>query len=182
MLCVATAACDAEEPPPVRRPQARPTTTPAQRVAPKTPRVVIESTGRTGALLATGVRDLKAVGLWPRLTDHLYGVELDSRSGRGNVPEDGHLADAYFTGTLDDGSGGLVCDIMFFPSAVASDLARWREYYAGGLLAEQPPTVRGFYGALLAHELAHCRRGPRGEAVARAAEDRALQALRAAGI
>ena len=143
---------------------------------------MLEANGRTGAHLATAVRDLKEIGLWSRLTAHLYRIELDSRSGSGNVPEDGHLADAYFTGIVDEAGGGVVCDVMFFPSAVVADLQRWREYYARGLMAQEPPTLRGFYGALVAHELAHCRRGPRGEAVARAWEERALDALEAAGI
>lgn len=128
------------------------------------------------------MRDLKRIGLWRALTDHLYEIELDSRPGRANVPEDGHLADAYFTGIVDRRGGGPVCDIMFFPSAVAVDLVRWREYYAVGRIASAPPTRRAFYGGLLAHELAHCRRGARGEAVARAWEERALRRLQAVNI
>ena len=143
---------------------------------------MLEAAPPTRARLATAVRDLKAVDMWDRLADHLYLIELDSRSGSANVPEDGHLADAYFTGLVDDRGGGAVCDIMFFPTAVAADLARWRDYYARGLLSEAAPSLRVFYGSLLAHELAHCRPGPRGESVARAWENRARAALRAAGI
>lgn len=120
--------------------------------------------------------------MWGELTDHLYAVELDSRSGSANAPEDGHLADAYFTGIVDNDGGGVVCDIMFFPSAVTADLVRWRSYYANGLVAETPPSMRAFYGSLVAHELAHCRRGPRGEGVAQSWEKRARRALTASGI
>ena len=98
------------------------------------------------------------------------------------MPEDGHLADAYFTGVIEGRAGGEVCDVMFFTAAVLADLARWRSYYAQGLIAEPPPSLRAFYGSLVAHELAHCRRGPRDEDVARAWESRALDALRAANI
>ena len=132
--------------------------------------------------LQTAISDLKRIQVWSKLTDHLYAIELDSRSGIANVPEDGHLADAYYTGILDGGGGGTVCDVMFFPSAVVADLARWRDYYERGLLADVPPTVRAFYGSLVAHELAHCKPGPRGEDVARAWEDRVREALQALGI
>lgn len=126
--------------------------------------------------------DLKAIGMWRELTDHLYRVELDSRRGTANVPEDGHLADAYFTGIVENGGGGAVCDVMFFTSSISADLARWRDYYSRGLLPDPAPTLRQFYGSLLAHELAHCRRGPRDEDVAQAWERRALDALQAANI
>jgi hypothetical protein len=120
--------------------------------------------------------------VWDKLTEHLYVIELDSRSGGANVPEDGHLADAYYTGIIDDGGGGPVCDVMFFPTAVAADLARWRDYFARGLAAEAPPSVRVFYGSLVAHELAHCKPGPRGEDVAMAWEERVRDALMFGGI
>lgn len=141
--------------------------------------VVIEAFGPVRERLLAAVADLKAIDYWRRLTDHLYRVELDSRHGTANVPEDDHLADAYFTGIVEDGRGGAVCDVMFFASAISTDLARWRDYYARGLLADPAPTLRQFYASLLAHELAHCRRGPRGEDVAQAWERRALEALRA---
>ncbi len=144
--------------------------------------MVIESAGRTRTLLATAVRDLKHVGLWDRLTGHLYEVELDSRPGAANVPADDHLADAYFTGAVDHRGAGPVCDVMFFPSAVAADLERWRRFHDAGVMAAAPPTERAFYGSLVAHELAHCRPGARGEAIASAWERRALGLLQAAQI
>lgn len=143
---------------------------------------MIEAAGAMRHRLAQAIRDLKTVDLWARLAAHLYRIELDSRHGTANVPEDGHLADAYYTGIVEGRRGGEVCDVMFFSSAVAADLERWSAYYRSGLIATPAPTMREFYGSLLAHELAHCRRGPRGEAVARAWERRALEALRAANI
>jgi hypothetical protein len=147
-----------------------------------TPRLILEATGPTRERLRVAVSDLRSIGMWGELTDHLYAIELDSRSGSANAPEDGHLADAYFTGIVQGGTGGAVCDIMFFPSAVIADLVRWRQYYAAGVAAGAPPSLRAFYGSLLAHELAHCRPGPRGEGVARSWEDRARDALMAADI
>ena len=143
--------------------------------------VRIEAVGAVRDRLVTAIEDLKTVGMWRELTGHLYRVELDSRRGVANVPEDGHLADAYFTGIVEDGRGGAVCDVMFFSSAIVADLARWRDYYSRGLLPDPAPSLREFYGALLAHELAHCRRGgwgKDGEDVAQAWERRALEALR----
>jgi len=181
-LAFAPVACDEARVPVA--PERTVAATPSSPVVPvrHTPRVVIESSGRTRARLVTAVRDLKRVDLWPRLTDHLYEIELDSRAGTANVPPDGHLADAYFTGVVDERGAGPVCDVMFFPSAVAADLVRWRQYYAAGVMASPAPTERAFYAALVAHELAHCRRGARGEPVARAWEARALRAVRAAGL
>lgn len=175
-------ACDGSGPPRSRSRTVTPTPSPTKAAERETPRLVIEATGRVAVRLATAIRDLKTVDLWSRLTEHLYRVELDSRAGVANVPEDGHLADAYFTGIVDEQGGGVVCDVMFFPEAIAEDLGRWRTYYAAGRVAEAPPRLREFYGALVAHELAHCRVGPRGEPVARAWERRALAALRAAEI
>ena len=143
---------------------------------------MIEAPDPARLRLSTAVRDLKAIGFWGRLTDHLFQVELDARGGTANVPEDGHLADAYFTGIVAGSDGGAVCDIMFFTSAVSADLARWRRYYAAGMIAEAPPTMRAFRASILAHELGHCRRGPRGEAVAQSWEERARDALLAAGV
>lgn len=176
-------ACDADTSR-APRPRVRPSESKTEPVGVRrtTPRVVIDSPGRIGTLLRTAVSDLKSVGVWRPLARRLYEIKLDSRSGSINAPRDGHLADAYFTGVVDARGSGLVCDVMFFPAAVAGDLARWRRYYRGGLITDPPPTVRAFYGSLLAHELAHCRRGARGEAVARAWETRALRLLREAGI
>ena len=181
---LASAACDGE-PRTEATPRAPVTATSSPSPSGQTPkgdRVVLESGGRTRQILATSVEDLKAVGLWKQLTQHLYEIKLDSRAGGANVPEDGHLADAYFTGVVNRRGAGPVCDVMFFPSAVVADLERWRRYYAAGLLAEPAPSKREFYGSLLAHELAHCRPGPRGEAVARSWETRALRLLRSSQI
>lgn len=181
MTCVVLASAACEEVPQKRwsppPPSPRVTSTPDRLPQRDRPRVVIEATGVTRDRLQTAISDLKRIQVWSKLADRLYAIELDSRSGIANVPEDGHLADAYYTGILDGGGGGTVCDVMFFPSAVTADLARWRDYYARGLAADVPPTVRAFYGSLVAHELAHCRPGPRGEDVARAWEDRVRDAL-----
>ena len=169
-------------------PESAPTPAPAVTVSPEPvatrthPRVILEAIGPTRERLRVAISDLKRIDVWADLTGHLYEIELDSRSGRANTPEDGHLADAYFTGVVEGRAGGVVCDVMFFPAAVAADLARWREYFARGVAAEAPPSARAFYGSLLAHELAHCRRGPRGEAVAQAWEERIRKALGSAGI
>src|SRR5918994_635051 len=116
-------------------------------------RVENNAFGSSARLVQRAVRDLKRLDLWGRLTRRLYVVELGSRLGRDNVPRDGHLADAYATGLVDERGAGALCDIMFFPTAVTDDLARWRTYHASGFIEESPPSLRQFWAGLLAHEL-----------------------------
>lgn len=153
-------------------PAARPTTRPK-----RGPVVKLEAVGYARPLLRQGIGDLKRIGFWDDLTAHLYLINLDSRFGRLNVPKDGHLADAYFTGTIDAGGAGALCDVMFFPTAIRDDLRRWRLYYSQGRIAEVPPSLEVFYSSLIAHELAHCSLGARGEPAAQAWERRTRDAL-----
>ena len=142
-------------------------------------RVRLEATGRARGLIRTGIADVKRLGLWDDLTRHLYLIKIDSRLGRLNVPEDGHLADTYFTGVIDERGAGALCDIMFFPTAIGDDLGRWAIYYSQGRLPEPPPSPRDFWVAVLGHELAHCLGDGSGEAVAERWEARVLAAARA---
>ncbi|MGH2754374.1 MAG: hypothetical protein ACRDLB_08050 [Actinomycetota bacterium] len=123
------------------------------------------------------IKDLKKIGLWGRLTDHLYVVKIGSRLGRGSVPEDGHLADAFLTAQVDEDGSGALCDIRFYPTAMIDDLERWAQYYAQNLLPDPAPTLRDFWGTILAHELAHCLGHGKGEEAAERWEDRALRGL-----
>jgi len=142
-------------------------------------RVENRALGSSARLVRRAVRDLKRLGLWEPLTRHLYVVALGSRLGRDDVPRDGHLADAYVTGLVEEEGAGALCDIMFFPTAVTDDLARWRTYHASGYIGDPPPSPRQFWAALLAHELGHCMEGPRGERVAERWERRALHRFEA---
>lgn len=144
-------------------------------------RIVVQNAahGPSKRWVARAIEDLEKVRLWKRLTRHLYVIKIGSRLGRSSVPDDGHLADAYLTAQIDDdGVGGSLCDIMFFPTAMTDDLARWRTYHAQGLLADPAPTRRQFWATILAHELAHCLDHGKGEATAERWEARALEALR----
>ena len=134
--------------------------------------------GHSKRLVANAITDLKKEGLWKPLTKHLYVIKIGSRLGRSNVPDDGHLADAYLTAQIDDGIGGSLCDIMFFPTAMSDDLARWRSYNAQGLLDDPAPTRRQFWASILAHELAHCLDHGSDEKVAEKWEAKALEAVR----
>lgn len=138
--------------------------------------------GHSRRLVARAVGDLKAVGLWRPLTKHLFVVKLNSRLGRENVPDDGHLADVYLTAIIEDGVGGSLCDVMFFPTAMSDDLDRWRSYHAQGFLADPPPSLRQFWASILAHELAHCLDHGKGEPVAERWEAKALESVREAGL
>ena len=142
-------------------------------------RVENNAFGSSAGLVRRAVRDLKRIHLWRRLTHHLYVIELGSRLGRDDVPRDGHLADAYITGVVEEEGAGALCDIMFFPTAVTDDLARWRTYHASGYIEESPPSLRQFWAGLLAHELGHCMEGPRGERVAEMWERRAMDRFEA---
>jgi len=170
------------------RPGAAPTpsatSSPAARGITKPEGLIVRNAalGFSKKLVRRAIADLKEVGLWKPLTRHLYSIRFASRLGRVNIPEDGHLADAYLTAEIDGNEGGAMCDIMFFPSAMAADLARWRAYHSQGLLPDPPPTIRQFWASITAHELAHCLKHGRGEPTAERWEARALAALRDAGI
>ena len=187
LLCsLLLAACTIDAEPPMRMGKPRidpgPSATPATKerpsLKPKGARVENVAFGRSHGHARQAVKDLKRVGLWKRLTDHLYVVKMGSRLGRESIPEDGHLADAILTAQVDEQGRGSLCDIRFYPTAMSDDLARWAQYYAQNLLPEPAPTLRQFWGAILAHELAHCLGHGKGEPVAERWEDRALRALR----
>ena len=142
-------------------------------------RVENNAFGSSARLVQRAIRDLKRLDLWGPLTHHLYVINLGSRLGRDDVPRDGHLADAYVTGVVEEEGAGALCDIMFFPTAVTDDLARWRTYYANGYIDDPPPSLRQLWASLLAHELGHCVEGPRGERVAEKWERRAMDRFEA---
>lgn len=151
-------ACE-DAPPP--RPEARPTTSPSPTVSERgsivrTPKIDNRATGKTAGHIERAIRDLKAVGYWRRLTKDLYVVSVGSRPGRQYVPDDRHLAEARAFPYVDDDGGGRLCDITFFPTAMADDLALQQRYFDQGLLDRGPPTVRNFWSSILGHELAHC--------------------------
>jgi hypothetical protein len=141
------------------------------------PQVDNEAAGRSRRSLNRAIRDLKRVDLWGPLTAGLYRIDLSSRVGRANVPSDGHLADAYATGVIEEEGKGALCDVMFFVQAVKRDLKRWRRYHADGRVAQAPPSNRHFWAMILAHELAHCLRRNNGERAAKQWEGRAYRAL-----
>jgi hypothetical protein len=121
--------------------------------------------------------DLKAVRLWWPLTHHLFEVKVAVRSGRSDIPPDRHLADAYTSALEVQGTLQNFCDVVFYPAAITQDLARWRRLHAQGRLGRPPAGLRPYWGALLAHELGHCRGTGKGERVANLWEGRALHRL-----
>nr|MDQ3916654.1 hypothetical protein [Actinomycetota bacterium] len=137
--------------------------------------------GKSKRRLQRAIADLKEVDLWYPLTKHLFQLKLGSRLGVTNIPDDGHLADAVLTGAIEEDAQGRLCDLMFFPNAIAQDLDRWRLYHSQGALVDPPPTLRQFWGSILAHELGHCFPGGPGEKVAEHWEREALERLRELG-
>ncbi len=140
------------------------------------------SRGRYRRATTRAIRDLRAISFWEDLTRELFVVSLNVRPGRRFVPQDAHLADAFRTLDIRGRHAGVLCDVTFYPTAMSDDLARWRSYYQRGLIAEPPPTERQLWAAILAHELAHCLKKGNGEKAAQGWEERALAALRRAGL
>lgn len=175
-------ACSGEAPgatttgaPPARRPA--PSPSPSIVINPRG--VVVENIaqGKSDERVARAIKDLKDVNLWLALTRHLYKVKFDSRLGAVNVPDDGHLADAILTAAFDDHAQGRLCDVMFFPNAIAQDLDRWRLYYEQGATSHPAPTLRELWASVMAHELGHCFPGGPGEKFARKWERRTLRRM-----
>jgi hypothetical protein len=167
---------------PLARPPARSPALPSERgiTRPQRAKVVFRAAGEPARRLRQAEHDLKGIGLWKRLSGHLYEVRVAVRPGRSDIPGDRHLADAYPSAVAAPGGFGSLCDIVFYPAAIAQDLARWRRYYAEGLLGTPPDSLRQYWGSILAHELAHCLGNGKGERVARRWERRALAKLRQA--
>jgi hypothetical protein len=183
-LCV-LAACEpagAPRPAAKRSPTSSPTRQARAVTGPRGPRVEVVAIGAGRRLVRRAVADLKRLGYWRRLTDHLVEVALGTRAGSVNIPDDGHLADAFLT--VDGEARGGRCDIRFYPAAIRRDLRRQAEFHADGYLDEPPATLREFWVSILAHELAHCLPHSnffrqRGEPTARRWEQRVLDAARA---
>jgi hypothetical protein len=165
-----------------RSPAASPSDDGIQNRGPTAARVDNLASGRSHGRVESAVRDLKRIGLWDDLTDHLFVIEIQSRAGRAEVPDDKHLADAFLSATIEEGGSGGFCSIMFYPTAISDDLRKWRRYYEEGFHPEQPPTLRQFWSSILGHELGHCFKGQPGEDVAEHWEAKVLAALRAANI
>lgn len=172
------AACSQAEPR-AATPTPTPSPSPSPSIVINPPGIVVENIaqGKSEKRLRRAIRDLKEVDLWRPLTRHLYKVKFDSRLGAVSIPDDGHLADALLTAAFDEEAQGSLCDIMFFPNAIARDLDRWRLYYQQGATSHPPPTMRHMWAAVTAHELGHCLPGGPGEKVAQKWERRALRRL-----
>ena len=141
-------------------------------------RVALRAGAEASRKLRQAERDLKHIGLWGRLSDHLYEVRMAVRPGRSDIPEDRHLADAYQSAVAAPGGYGSLCDIVFYPAAIAADLARWRRLHVRGLLGPPPSSLRHYWASILAHELGHCLGNGSGENVAEHWEAIALERLR----
>ena len=139
--------------------------------------LILEGKGRPLALLRTGVRDVKDIGLWRPLTRHLGIVKLEAYAEAYRVPPDRHLADAVFQLTDETGELQQRCDVVFYTVAMADQVRIWHREVAFGLRSRSP-TLRQLYASTVAHELAHCRPGRHGEEVALRWERKAMRALR----
>lgn len=171
--------CTNESPRAATPPTPAPAPSPSPSIVINPPGVVVENIaqGESRKRVRRAMRDLKAVNLWRPLTRHLYKVKFDSRLGAVSIPDDGHLADAILTAAFDEEAQGRLCDVMFFPNAMARDLDRWRLYYQQGATSHPAPSLRHLWASVAAHELGHCFPGGPGEAFARKWERRALLRL-----
>lgn len=157
--------------------------TPSEREATERPLKVFNNAfDSSKRRVARAIKDLKSVGLWKRLiSERLYVIEIQSREGAARIPDDGHLADATLQGYIDDEGSGGRCYILFYPVAIERDLVVQQQGFELGHWPEPPP-LRRFWGAILAHELAHCLKWDDGEPFAEKWEARALEILADAGI
>ena len=179
---LAVACSESSSEPRVER-SAAPSPSPSPSVVINPPGLVLDNVafGRSRRRADRAIDDLKEIDFWRPLTRHLYKFKIASRLGVVNVPDDGHLADAVLTAAFDEKAQGRVCDVMFFPNAITQDLKRWRLYWGQAAIEDPPPTMRQFWGSVMAHELAHCLPGNPGEKVAEKWEARALRKLRESG-
>lgn len=133
------------------------------------------------ANIRRAVRDLKELGFWTELTEHVVRVTISSRPGEGRILEDGRLADAVMTIQVGGRFPGAWCDVLIYSTALVRDIAQQEAYWAEGRLSAPPPDLRDFWAVILAHELAHCSpRGQKGEGYSTRWEGRVLDALGAA--
>lgn len=180
--------CEGSGRPPEARstpaPLISPTPTPAQE-RPSTkrtgPTISNEAMGRSRGRVKTAMADLKAVSLWGPLTRRLYSLQLQSDPGLDGLPDDGHLADAMLSAVVDREGAGTHCSVRFYPAAMKREMTTLERGYLDGSFGP-PPTLRQLWAAILAHELAHCRNWEAGEPFAEEWEERALAALRRAGL
>ena len=130
------------------------------------------------AHIRRAVRDLKELGFWKELTEHVVRVRISSRPGEYRILEDGRLADSIMTTQVGGRFSGVWCDVLIYSTALVQDIAQQEIYWAEGRLAAPPPDLRDFWAVILAHELAHCSpRGQKGEAYSTIWEGRVLAAL-----
>ncbi|MDQ3940361.1 MAG: hypothetical protein M3238_03310 [Actinomycetota bacterium] len=141
--------------------------------------LILEGDDPAENLIRRGIRDVKRIGLWDPLTRHLGVVKFAAYEERYRVPPDNHLADASPMLTDENGDFQLRCDIVFYSLAMAREVTRLRRLHDAGVIDFVPPDLREAYASVVAHELAHCLRGPHGEKVAQRWERRALTRLRA---
>jgi hypothetical protein len=137
-----------------------------------------DALGDSKQLVRRAINDLKDLGFWDDLTDHLYVLKISTRPGPDRIPDDKHLADAFLTGQIDETTAGSLCDLMFFPDAMVADLVRYDDYYNRGLLPDPTPTLRQFWASIVGHELGHCLDHGRGEPTAERWERKVLTAAR----
>lgn len=198
-MCVllGAAACRGDEPAAAPRPSASPSrpllTTNQGGRAKRGPAgiTLVFETGRfEQRLFQRAIRSLDRIRVWPKLTDGLHSVELETHPGARS--EAGvHLADATLGHTVLDGRPLVVCDIRFYPRAIRQELRlfrrvrelglsprRWRDYNDNGVFDEPQPRRSDFWASILAHELSHCLVGPHGERAAQNWEYKTMRRLR----
>lgn len=124
------------------------------------------------------VEDLQAVGLWVPLTEELYLVKF-AVYDRPTPSQSEHLANALPTYVQDEaGEIQPACDIVIYRTSIAEWTSQQFDRFAPEQDVDPQISRRLIYGAVVAHELAHCLDGGSNEDTAEEWGIRAFRAIR----
>ena len=181
VLCFLLAACSSS----AETPQATPAGSPSPAASAKSaelPKIEFNNTKTLTKPIERAIEDIKEVGVWRRLTKHLYLVKFAVYE-RGTMKYNKrHLANALSTVVQDEaGEFQLACDIVFYRGTISEESERAREYQELGYRSQFPSSPRLLYAEIVGHELAHCLEGKSGEKVAQRWGKKVLRLLERKG-
>ena len=115
-----------------------------------------EATGESRRLLGRAIEDLRRLGYWKRLTDHLYSVWITVRPPSSEVPDDHYLAHSLVQPFAVGRHLGERCHINFYADAMQDETEQITEDAVGAGTEPSPDLVQTVWTSILAHERSHC--------------------------